>query len=148
MKNEITPSLMLAVHFSTLIMTKNGLMKLRGKFVELLVQLEPTMYRKYVTTGPNLSCTRQRLRCLPNCRHIKCLRHVATCLRRVARHVATCYNVSVANLPTYETPTSRHVGDRSPTCRDILPTCRDMSPTCRDMSAICRKCATNMSWSN
>ena len=66
------------------------LMKLRGKIVELLVELEPTMYRKYVTTGPNLSCTRQRLRCLPNCRHIKCLRHVATCLRRVARHVATC----------------------------------------------------------
>ena len=29
------------------------LMKLRGKIVELLVQLEPTMYRKYVTTGPN-----------------------------------------------------------------------------------------------
>ena len=32
---------------------KNVLMKLRGKIVELLVQLEPTMYRKYVTTGPN-----------------------------------------------------------------------------------------------
>ena len=31
----------------------NILMKLRGKIVELLVQLEPTMYRKYVTTGPN-----------------------------------------------------------------------------------------------
>ena len=29
------------------------LMKLRGKIVELVVQLEPTMYRKYVTTGPN-----------------------------------------------------------------------------------------------
>ena len=29
------------------------LMKLRGKIVELLVQLEPTMYRKYVTVGPN-----------------------------------------------------------------------------------------------
>ena len=28
-------------------------MKLRGKIVELLVQLEPTMYQKYVTTGPN-----------------------------------------------------------------------------------------------
>ena len=28
-------------------------MKLRGKIVELLVQLEPTMYRKYVTVGPN-----------------------------------------------------------------------------------------------
>ena len=28
-------------------------MKLRGKIVELLVQLEPTMCRKYVTTGPN-----------------------------------------------------------------------------------------------
>ena len=32
---------------------ENILMKLRGKIVELLVQLEPTMYRKYVTTGPN-----------------------------------------------------------------------------------------------
>ena len=29
------------------------LMKLRGKIVELLVQLEPTMYRKYITVGPN-----------------------------------------------------------------------------------------------
>ena len=29
------------------------LMKLRGKIVELLVQLEPTMYGKYVTVGPN-----------------------------------------------------------------------------------------------
>ena len=29
------------------------LMKLRGKILELLVQLEPTMYRKYVTVGPN-----------------------------------------------------------------------------------------------
>ena len=29
------------------------LMKLRGKLVKLLVQLEPSMYRKYVTTGPN-----------------------------------------------------------------------------------------------
>ena len=29
------------------------LMKLRGKIVELLVQLEPTMYRKYVTVGSN-----------------------------------------------------------------------------------------------
>ena len=29
------------------------LMKLRGKIVELLVQLEPTMYQKYVTVGPN-----------------------------------------------------------------------------------------------
>ena len=29
------------------------LMKLRGKIVELLVQLKPTMYRKYVTMGPN-----------------------------------------------------------------------------------------------
>ena len=28
-------------------------MKLRGKIVELLVQLERTMYRKYVTVGPN-----------------------------------------------------------------------------------------------
>ena len=28
-------------------------MNLRGKTVELLVQLEPTMYRKHVTTGPN-----------------------------------------------------------------------------------------------
>ena len=28
-------------------------MKLRGKIVELLVQLKPTMYRKYVTVGPN-----------------------------------------------------------------------------------------------
>ena len=28
-------------------------MKLGGKIVELLVQLEPTMYQKYVTTGPN-----------------------------------------------------------------------------------------------
>ena len=28
-------------------------MKLRGKMVELLVQLRPTMYRKHVTTGPN-----------------------------------------------------------------------------------------------
>ena len=32
---------------------ENVLMKLRGKLIELLVQLEPTMYRKYVTTGPN-----------------------------------------------------------------------------------------------
>ena len=32
---------------------KNILMKLRGKIVELPVQLEPTMYRKYVTTGSN-----------------------------------------------------------------------------------------------
>ena len=29
------------------------LMKLRGKIVELLVQLEPTMYRKYITVGSN-----------------------------------------------------------------------------------------------
>ena len=29
------------------------LIKLRGKIIELLVQLEPTIYRKYVTTGPN-----------------------------------------------------------------------------------------------
>ena len=29
---------------------ENILMKLRGKIVELLVQPEPTMYRKYVTT--------------------------------------------------------------------------------------------------
>ena len=29
------------------------LMKLRGKIVELLVQLKPTMYRKSVTIGPN-----------------------------------------------------------------------------------------------
>ena len=28
---------------------KEILMKLRGKIVDLLVQLEPTMYRKYVT---------------------------------------------------------------------------------------------------
>ena len=28
------------------------LMKLRGNIVELLVQLEPTMCRKYVTVGP------------------------------------------------------------------------------------------------
>ena len=32
---------------------KEVLMKLRGKIVELLVQLEPTMYRKYVTVEPN-----------------------------------------------------------------------------------------------
>ena len=32
---------------------KETLMRLRGKIVELLVQLEPTMYRKYVTLGPN-----------------------------------------------------------------------------------------------
>ena len=32
---------------------KNILVKLRGKIVELPVQLEPVMYRKYVTTGPN-----------------------------------------------------------------------------------------------
>ena len=31
------------------------LMKLRGKIVELLVQLKPTMYRKYVTIGPTES---------------------------------------------------------------------------------------------
>ena len=29
------------------------LMKLRGKIVELSLQLEPTMYCKYVTVGPN-----------------------------------------------------------------------------------------------
>ena len=29
------------------------LMKLRGKILELLVQLEPTMYQKDATTGPN-----------------------------------------------------------------------------------------------
>ena len=29
------------------------LMELRGRIVELLVQLELTMYRKYVTVGPN-----------------------------------------------------------------------------------------------
>ena len=29
------------------------LVKLRGKIVELLVQLEPTMYQKYVAVGPN-----------------------------------------------------------------------------------------------
>ena len=29
------------------------LMKLRGKIVELWVQLEPSMYQKYVTQGPN-----------------------------------------------------------------------------------------------
>ena len=29
------------------------LMKLRGKLVEMLVQLEPSMHRKYVTTGPD-----------------------------------------------------------------------------------------------
>ena len=29
------------------------LMKLRGKIVELLLQLEPTMYHKYVTIGPD-----------------------------------------------------------------------------------------------
>ena len=32
---------------------KEIFMQLRGKIVELLVQLEPTMYQKYVTTGPN-----------------------------------------------------------------------------------------------
>ena len=32
---------------------KEILMKLRGKIAKLLVQLEPTMYRKYVTVGPN-----------------------------------------------------------------------------------------------
>ena len=32
---------------------KEVLMKLRRKIVELLVQLKPTMYRKYVTVGPN-----------------------------------------------------------------------------------------------
>ena len=32
---------------------ENVLMKLCGKIVELLVQLEPTMYGKYVTMGPN-----------------------------------------------------------------------------------------------
>ena len=29
------------------------IMKLRGKIVKLSVQFEPSMYRKYVTTGPN-----------------------------------------------------------------------------------------------
>ena len=32
---------------------KDVLMKLRGKIVELLVQLKRTMYWKYVTVGPN-----------------------------------------------------------------------------------------------
>ena len=32
---------------------KEILIKLQIKIVELLVQLEPTMYRKYVTVGPN-----------------------------------------------------------------------------------------------
>ena len=32
---------------------KEIIMKLRGKMVELLVQLEPSMYQKYVTKGPN-----------------------------------------------------------------------------------------------
>ena len=27
-------------------------MKLRGKMVKLLVQLDPTIYQKYITTGP------------------------------------------------------------------------------------------------
>ena len=46
--------------------------------------------RGAVAPMDHLSCTRQQMRCLPNCRHIKCLVHVATCLRHVARHVATC----------------------------------------------------------
>ena len=32
---------------------KEIIMKLRGKMVELVVQLEPSMYQKYVTTGSN-----------------------------------------------------------------------------------------------
>ena len=35
------------------LMTKKTLMKLRGKIVELLIQLQSSMYRKYVTPGPN-----------------------------------------------------------------------------------------------